>query len=184
MFDLGIKRDDAIKYLKAIKDNIDPDLTENQIDDLALDLVDERGDLYDFALHFVHGLYREYCERNNLDDLDLLHANDDAREFLPRFFLEHFISIYNNKRDEYLNSNLLYFAFVSMTGEKAIPEFEHRFSYYFWNFYYQFEQDVFEIYRDYQSLLLECEGENEQLTTGPALISGLLSKGTYMSVFR
>lgn len=153
MFDLGVMRCDATKYLKAIKNSIDPDMTFSQINDLAMDLVDEHGDLYDFALCFVHGLYREYCERRNLDDLDLLVACDDAKKHLSRFFLEHFFKAYQCECDIYLEFDVLDFAFACMLGTKVPDDFAHKFEYYFWNFYQHFERDIFEIYRDYQELL-------------------------------
>lgn len=159
MFDLGVMHCDAVKYLTCVKTVVNPDLSHSQIDDLALWSVESEDDLYKFALVFVDGLYREYCERRNLDDLDLLVACDDARELLPRFFLEHFLKAYYCECDQYLNFGVLDFAFACMLGKKVSPEFEHKFSYYFWNFYQHFENDVFEIYRDYQDLLSECDDE-------------------------
>ena len=163
MFDLGVMRCNAVKYLKAVQ-NIERDLTPDQIDDLAIDLVDERGDLYDFALCFVSGLYDEYCERNNLDDLDLLCAYDDARDYLPRWFLEHFIRVYNCERDEFLEFGVLDFAFACMTGKKVSPEYEHEFSVYFWKFYCEFKNGAYAFYTDYQDILcdyIDDDDENE-----------------------
>lgn len=160
MFDLGVMRCDAVKYLKAIQ-HIGHDLTFSQIEDLAIESVDDRGYLYNFAMCFVHGLYDEYCKRNNLDDLDLMCACDDASEYLPRWFLEHFISVYNCERDEFLEFGVLDFAFACMTGKKVSPEYEHEFSVYFWKFYCEFKNGAYAIYTDYQDTFCDCIDDDE-----------------------
>lgn len=161
MFDLGVMRCNAVKYLTTFRNTVHADMTRAQIEDLTTELVEDRGDIYKFALEFVHGFYDRYCQDYDLDDLDLLCAYDDAKEFLPKWFLEKFITKYISELDCYQEFGLLDFAFASMLGKKVCPDFEHKFTVYFWDFYVQFKYDVHEIYQNYQEIVCCDDDDNE-----------------------
>lgn len=153
MFDLGLMRCDAVKYLTTFRNCIEPCMSIIRIENVIDSALSDQNYLYKFALNFVHGFYEYYCEQNDLDDLDLLIANDDAREYLLKCFLEKFINIYESEFMKFSDFTILDFAFACMIGKKVSPEFEHKFSVYFWNFYTQFKNDVYPVYSEYQELL-------------------------------
>lgn len=144
MFDLGVKNCDGPHYLTAIKNIINPDLTENQIKDLARDLVENKSDLYEFALKFVHGFCAEYCKRHNSYGLLLLFTCDNFRKHLSVGFLEFFLIAYKCECDVYLKFDVLDFAHFCMYGLSAPEIFEYRFKNYFEIFYNHFECDLFD----------------------------------------
>lgn len=153
MFDLGVMRCDAVKYLTTFRNCIEPCMSTIRIENVIDSALSDQDYLYKMAMHFVHGFYDYYCEQNDLDDLDLLYVDDDAREYLLKWFLMKFINIYESEFMEFSDFTILDFAFACMIGKKVCPEFEHKFSVYFWNFYTQFEKDVLEFYRERQELL-------------------------------